>query len=112
MAGMTLSEVEQTIDEPQPASGDDGDGTGDDGGTGTSNKRISGGTETRATVKEITTRVRRQVEAAYRDERFNKDLKLSMGYKSKMERALTLDGVRNQISTAEGFTGEIGRAQV
>jgi hypothetical protein len=100
MVGMTLEEVQQTVAPPpapapatDPAEGDPNNAPAGDG----AKKNRSGLTEVTATGKEIANRVRGQVEAAFRENRFGKDLQINMGYKRKFERALDAHGVRDAI---------------
>jgi hypothetical protein len=88
MAGMTLTEVRQTVGTPDPAA----DPSTDTGGSG-SGGSASGGEEAVATAKEIVTRVRQQVSKAFKDSTFGPNLKVNMGYKHKFERALAAHGV-------------------
>lgn len=111
MAGLTLKEIRQTTaPTPDPGSTDPtAPGQGGDGGTGsgTGGNGPANITEARATVREILNRVRPQVENAFRDHTFGPDLKISMGYKRKFEKALEADGLYNSAKATENFYGKM-----
>lgn len=94
MVGMTLSEVEQTVAAPG-APADPNAPTPDPNASPpaptTGNARLPMPLVSN-TVEEIVDRVRGQIEAAFREDRFNSDLQVNMGYKRKFERALSADG--------------------
>lgn len=99
MTGMTLEEINQTVAPPpvpDPAPDDNGEQSGN---------RLLG--ETNTTVKEICNRVRGQVESAFRDNRFDSNLKLNMGYKHRFERAVDADGMRDAISKTNRVYGRM-----
>jgi len=121
MVGMTLTEVKQTLappaapadpnappadpnaPAPAPAKKAPGKPKTDPGkapaSPGKGNARASMST-VNATVEEIASRVRGQIEAAFRDNRFDGDLKVNMGYKRKFERALAAEGVDSPIDVS------------
>jgi hypothetical protein len=102
MAGMTFKEVKQTL-QSDSGGGDGGDG-GTDPATGAGQRGTRGTGDpksgenlahSRATVTEIIDRVTPQVENAFREGRFTKDLRISMGFKRKMVDSLAADGYSN-----------------
>lgn len=103
MTGMTLAEIEQTVTEPSPPSTDPNadPNAAPDGNGGQQGNRY--GTEVDATVKEITNRVRGQVEASFRDGRFGPDLRVNMGYKHRFERALSAHGASDAFSATNAL---------
>lgn len=94
MAGMSLHEVEQTVEPtPAPAESDAGGDVADGGPppatSSSSLQRV--GSDSYAVATEILNRVRPQVENAFRDGRL-RDMKLTLGYKNKLETALHAEG--------------------
>lgn len=102
MTGMTLFEVEETVreDDPPPPS-DEG------GGDPVPLESPAGPSESVSVAKEIARRVNGQVEAAFRDGRFDSSLQINMGFKRKMQRAMTIDGVLNAEGKVEQLYGNL-----
>lgn len=102
MAGMSISEIQQTT-APAPAPvPDPGTGTGANG----TNPATPAGAAAHivvATGKEIVARVRGQVEAAFRDERFGPDMNLNLGYKNKLEKVLLAAGLAFPGAVTDAF---------
>jgi hypothetical protein len=91
MAGMTLTEIQQTLTPPpDPAADPAADPNADPAADPASTNRTRRD-ESRAVAKEIVDRVRPQIEAAFRASTFD-GVKVNMGYKRKMEKALIADG--------------------
>jgi hypothetical protein len=97
MTGMTLKEISETTQVPvDPNKAADGEGSEADApGSGTGRRRGTSpkpasdrGDDVFDTVTEIVDRVRPQVENAMRNGKWGSDLKLSMGYKKKMNELL------------------------
>lgn len=107
MAGLTLSEVKQTLapesPAPAPAPGEGGDGSGD----GATPPPVGDTTEARSTAKEIVARVRPQIERAFRDATFGPDMQLNMGYKRKMEKSLESHGFQNPVTATNDLYGRM-----
>lgn len=95
LAGMTLTEIKETLAEPEPAEGDE-----EEPDTPESNNTAG---QTTATTKEIMMRVRPQIENAFSQGRFGPDLKVSMGYKYRFQKALEADGIKDPILHTENF---------
>ena len=107
MAGMTLTEVKQTLaPAPDPAAPDPNQPDTGAGG-GTTPPAEGDATEARSTAKEIVARVRPQVERAFRDSTFGPDLQLNMGYKRKMEKALDSHGYAYPVSATNQLYGRM-----
>lgn len=107
LAGMTLKEIRQTTSpSPAPAADPNADPNAAPGGD---QKPPAGNTlrESRATGKEISARVRQQVEAAWRDNRFDENLRVNMGFKRRFERALEADGISDSISKTNRLYGRM-----
>lgn len=110
LTGMTWKEVDQTLAPPtvpDPAA-DPNKGTGNDGaGGGTPAPAKTAKDREMAEVfnvaSEIESRIRGQIEGAYRDDRVGTDLQLNMGFKNKMARALSDAGVRDSIGVTTGL---------
>lgn len=99
--GLTLTEVEETIappDDPREPGSEDPETPPADPPTGRASITIGRAMESTAVVKEIVNRVRPQVEASMRAEKWSSPI--SMGFKRKMEQALAKDGVLSPITTA------------
>jgi hypothetical protein len=113
MAGMKLSEVQETLappDEPNAPDEDTQDepqGPDTGGATASITTSAARGMEARAVAKEIVARVRPQVEAAFRSNTFNSDLQINMGFKRKFEKALANMGESYPIVTANEFYGRM-----
>lgn len=105
MAGMTLKEIEQTLEEPtKPGEGDDKPpNENEDGAT----DRTRAAKEVRSTAHEIIERVRGQVVNAFREDTFGPELKISMGYKRKFEKALEADGYTDAVTRANFVYGKM-----
>lgn len=106
MAGMTLTEIRETVADPAPAPPEPAvdPATGEpapDASTSRPTPRDS-----RAVAKEVSTRVRGQIEAAYRRGTFD-DLQVNMGFKKKMESAFSSDGLSEPISKAGDLYGSM-----
>ena len=122
MAGMKLTEIEQTLAAPAvpsdpaapagpkkpakpagPAKGRAHAGlwSGDD------TSSLGDMSEAWATSKEINTRVRGQVEAAFRDDTFGKEFKINMGFKRRFEKALASHDVAFPLVTANQLYGRM-----
>lgn len=103
--GMTMTEVEETMEptrapgappvEPPIPPGGAGFGTHSRHGTG----------ETGPVIAEILNRIRPQVENAYSSGEFPE--KFSMGYKRKLQSAFVKDGVRSPEKAVENFYGRV-----
>lgn len=74
---------------------------GDNKGTG----KPKGVGEPRATGKQISNRIRQQVEKAWREKRFDGDLKLSMGFRKRMIESFRAEGLASDA--AESVTNEL-----
>jgi hypothetical protein len=85
MTGMTLTEVEQTLAESEPVNPD-----ADPAAPDNPSDRAP---EARSVAKEIYNRVRPQIENALQDGSYGPHMQVNMGFKRKMERALSRDGV-------------------
>lgn len=97
MAGLTLTEIKQTLAKPGTDPGTD-DGTEDPKVAPVPAGRS--GSAALATADEIVKRVRPQIVNAMRDGTFNKDLKINLGFKKRLERALEADGVKNSVGAS------------
>lgn len=89
MAGLSIEEVNETVNEP--ADPDAGDDDSDRGGLNPQ-ESTAAGVNARAVVKEIVNRVTPQVERAFENHTFGPNLQINMGYKKRMEKALATDG--------------------
>lgn len=74
---------------------------GDNKGTG----KPAGVSQPKATGKQISARIKTQVDKAWRDNRFNGDLRLSFGYRKRFIQSLVAEGVEG--SAAEGMTNDL-----
>lgn len=92
LLGMTLTEVAQTVDPPDAPAPDPAD-PGTEGGGGEESARSA--SRVQDVVTEIVSRVRKQAQAAWRDDRFDSDLAINMGFKRKMQQAFIFQGVSN-----------------
>jgi hypothetical protein len=101
LAGMTLHEIRQTV-EPTPDPGADPADPATADGADNSNLPTAA-----ATLHEIRSRVTPQVEKAFREHTFGKDLKVNMGYKRRFEKALETDGALNAASLTDQFYGRM-----
>jgi len=104
MAGLTIEQTQQTLANPTGLKSTDnvdpdalgGDEPGTEADLGTPGiLNLSSGVR-----NEIIARVTGQIERAYKDGEFNKDLQVNIGFRRKMERALMADGVRDAASGA------------
>lgn len=105
--GMTLTEIRQTVEDPaeptDPAEDPAGDPSTGDASSSTRNRR-----ESFAVAKEISNRVRGQVESHFRNGYFPQESPFSMGFKRKMERALTMDGQsRSPVAATNQMYGKL-----
>ena len=109
MTGMTLEEVKETT-APPPAPGDpnaDPNAPQTDPATGNASGSASNRAATRIVAKEIGDRVRSQVEAAYKNNSFE-GVRINMGFKHKMERAMVSDGYTSSpIQSANNLYGRM-----
>lgn len=96
MTGMTLEEVEQTVNPPAPV-----DPNADPADPAAQLP------EARATAKEIIARVRPQVENAFKNDTFGPDLQINMGYKNKFEKALEAHGFQYPQTAASEMYGRM-----
>lgn len=107
MAGLDLKQIKQTVAPPaapvDPAAkpGDPGYTEPTEDGDGGSN--AAGLKETSVVIREITARVKPQVENAFRDHTFGPDTKISMGYRRRFEKTLAYDGVKSPVTSADEF---------
>lgn len=110
MTGMTLKQVRQTL-KPPPVPGNDPNTDPNAPvsapGAGNGSKSNKTPTEAYATAKEIGTRVRGQVEGAFRDGKFGSDFRVNMGYKRKFERALEAHDIPDPIGRANEVYGRM-----
>jgi hypothetical protein len=92
-AGMTLTEIKQTVNpgEPEDPSGDDGSPDAPDGG-GRGGDAGSSKDSARAVLQQIVNRVRPQVENAFRNDAFGPDMKITMGFKRRLEKIFADQG--------------------
>lgn len=100
IAGLTLTEIEAVSDNP--------DDTGNPSGIpeDKADRRRSeprGTTEPRATAKDVTARVRKQVEKAFKSGKLNTDFAPKLGYERQFEESLRAVGLDN----AEGLQKQI-----
>jgi hypothetical protein len=104
--GMTIEEVKETLAEPpRPGEGDPADPDADPASPDTPTDRVPR-REARAVAKEITDRVRGQVEAAFRKGAFEGEI--NMGFKRKMEKAFAADGyAQSPIAAANELYGRM-----
>src|SRR5690606_23624144 len=104
--GMTVHEVEDTMDEPAPVAP-----VVPVGPARTAAGRFSAprGTAARATSKEILKRVRPQVEQAMRNGPLGPDTQISMGFKRRMESSLAADGVRHPMQSNQNLYDRLDR---
>lgn len=93
IAGLTLTEVRQ-VTEPEPD-----DDPQDDDRVGRPERNPGGGRRTprgvgepRATGKEISARIRKQVEKAYQNRTFGRDFFPSLGYRGRFQKSLQAEG--------------------
>lgn len=127
LAGLSVTEVRETIADPANPAGadsqDDGEngGTGSTGGAGGSSEdgqnsdkaapanriTLSRSTEIYAIAGEIVSRVRPQVEGAFRNKTFGPDFQLNMGFKRKFENALKDYGFAYAITVTNQFYGRM-----
>jgi hypothetical protein len=102
MAGLTLKEVQQVTEDPaDPA----------DSGQDPADRRRSGprGTdEPRATAKDVTARVRKQAEKAFKAGTFGPGLTLKFGYERQLEQSLSAVGVDDAASTVRKLYDRVG----
>lgn len=89
MAGMTLKEIRDTL-QPDPAPDPNADPAQTDPNADPATKDRIGRRETRAVAKEMSTRIRQQVEGAFEAGTFE-GKNYNMGFKRKMERAMVND---------------------
>lgn len=105
IAGLSLSEIRQTLD--------DGNGSGDtdddesSGDSGNRKQQREALPAAQATVTEILNHVGPQVEKAFREHRFNSNLRINMGYKRRMEKALETHGVVNAQKLTNDLYGRM-----
>lgn len=99
MTGMNLTEIKQTVD-PDPDGDEEGGDPGPDAPPGGGQDGSGGNSAVR---REIWTRVRPQVENAYRDGKFGPDLKINMGFKRKFMRELEEKNLTEPALRAERF---------
>lgn len=92
LAGLTLKEIRETVD-PQPDPNQD--------------QNAGDLPEAQAILQDIITRVRPQVDNAFRDHRFGPKTKISLGYKHSFERALKISGVQNASDVTDRFYGNM-----
>lgn len=111
MAGMTLDEIEETVQEPPtPTSTPDGGiNPGDENTSPSSVNQMRTMLEPLATLREIENRVRPQIENAFRDGTFGAETNVSLGYKRKFEKALEVEGLTNSVTLANDFYERIDR---
>jgi hypothetical protein len=84
LAGLSLKEIRQTQQEPNPNADPNADPAAD---PATKNAKLP---EARATLNEVRKRVQSQVEKSFRDDR--SDLRINMGFKRRFEKDLELHG--------------------
>lgn len=98
LAGLTMREVRETLEEPaRPGSG------GEDGATDESKPAAA---DARAVGKDISMRVQQQVEKAFREQRFGSDLRINMGYKNRFEKVIK-PYVTNSVTLTDQFYGRL-----
>ena len=100
--GMTLTEIQEvTADTSADETGDEAESPVDNRPR-TERDRSAGGPrgvgEPRATGRQISNRIRGQVEKAFRDGKFDKDFKPSMGFKRRMEQSLQSEGLSSELA--------------
>ena len=113
MAGMKLTEIKEVL-APPPAPGDDDPAEKDDKpdpdadkGKGAKASSRRGMSEAWATSKEIQSRVRGQVEAAFRDDTFGPEFKINMGFKRRFEKALAAGDTAFPLAAADQLYGRM-----
>lgn len=103
LAGLSLTQVKQTI-APDPAATDPATDAGQgDTGTGNADKSTSSLTSAASVLKEIVNRVRPQVQKAYSDNTYGPGFKLNMGFKNRFEAKLRDDDVLNSVEMTKRF---------
>jgi hypothetical protein len=111
MAGLTIEETQQTLKDPtglKPDDNIDPNTAGGDPKGSTTKTPEPGILNLSSNVRdEIIKRVQAQVAKAYNDGEFNKDFELNIGFRRKMERALSADGVSDAGSAAYGLYGRL-----
>jgi hypothetical protein len=108
LAGMSFTEIQQTLVPPpvpadpnQPPGDPNNPPTVDDPAKKAQAELFS--LQIKATAHEIKDRVRGQIEAAWREDRFGAGLQVNMGYKVKFSRAAVADGVPNGRASTEAL---------
>lgn len=111
LAGLTLTEVKQTLAEPgTPPEEESGEGPDSEGIPASSSPSAvirKTDIEARAVVSEILNRVRPQVVGAHRSGKLNSDLQINMGFKRKMESAFKNAGFAYPMTLANEFYGRM-----
>lgn len=106
MAGLSLSKVRQLTQDPNADPNADPrvarQNPAKDKGTGP-----KGVGEPRATAKDVAARIAPQIENAFREGRFGEGLKLSMGYKRRMEEAFRVEGIDDPRAAADTLYGRM-----
>lgn len=105
IAGLSLKEIRQTVGDSEGGTDtNDEESSGDSG-----NREQQGGQLPAARVigQEIKARVRSQVTNAFVTNRFNSDLRINMGFKRRMEKALETYGVQNASSLTNNLYGRM-----
>lgn len=92
IAGLSLKEIKETVEPPKEPGEDDADA------------KLP---EARAILRDITARVAPQVQNAFRDNRFDSGLKLTMGYKRSFAKTLEMEGLSSPNLLADEFYGRM-----
>lgn len=104
MMGMTLTAVRQTTEEPEAPASDPADPGADPDPAQESARSTS---RVQGVVTEIVARVGRQAEAAWREDRFDENLAINMGFKRKMTSAFVYEGISNADEKVDRLYGEL-----
>lgn len=108
LAGLTLTEVRETLQDPESDPESDPQESPDDN---QQTDRITitpkASKSVKAVAREIVNRVTPQVESAFRSQSFNKDLQIDMGFKRRMENALKEAGFVYALASTNSLYGSL-----
>lgn len=113
LAGMTLTEVKQTLQDPTQQQPQQDPNNPDQQPAQDPQQQNSivvtprASVEARAIGQDIVNRVRPQVEGAFRAGTFNSDFQINMGFKRKMESCLKEAGFAYPMSSCNSFYGKM-----
>jgi hypothetical protein len=96
MVGMTLKEIKQTLDPNADPNADPG--TAPKTGAGRGQKGNAPNALIYDVGKEMSQRVRGQIENAFKTHQFGDKTRVNMGFKHRFERSLQADGVEDAIA--------------